>query len=231
MKINLYVIYQKSNCITLLCAFALLHSIAFACDDRGLNLKQQPAEWNVLFDGTSLEGWKASETPNVFSIIDGDTLKVEGGRSHLFWEGKDATPATFTDFELSAKVKTTEHANSGLFFHTKYQETGWPSHGYEAQVNTTHKDKRKTGSIYGVKDIEHDAPSTDDEWFDYLIRVQGKSVTVLVNGEVVNVYNEPAGYAPQGGDQNRQISSGTFAIQGHDPKSITYYKDIKVRTL
>jgi hypothetical protein len=188
-------------------------------------------EWQTLFDGSNLNGWKASETPGVFTIIDGNTLKVEGGRSHLFWMGTDSIPGTFTDFELSAKVKTTPCANGGIFFHTEYQETGWPKHGYEAQVNSTHKDKRKTASIYAVKDVMNDAPSTDGKWFDYLIRVKGKTVTLSVDGKVVNEYTEPADLNPEEHFKDRRLSSGTFAIQGHDPKSITYYRNIKVRTL
>lgn len=188
-------------------------------------------EWQTLFDGTSLEGWKASETPGVFTIVDAGTLKVEGGRSHLFWMGTDTIPGEFTDFEFSAKVKTTPGSNGGIFFHTAYQETGWPTHGYEAQINSTHKDKRKTASIYAVQDVMNDSPSTDGEWFDYLIRVEGKTVTISVDGKVVNEYTEPADLQPLEKFKTRRLSSGTFALQGHDPKSITYYRAIKVRTL
>ena len=188
-------------------------------------------DWKSLFDGTSLEGWKASEVQGVFTIIDDNILKVDGGRSHLFWMGSDSIPAEFTNFEFSAQVKTTPGSNSGIFFHTQYQETGWPKQGYEAQVNSTHKDKRKTGSIYAVKDVENVSPSTDGEWFDYLIRVQGKTVTISVDGKVVNEYTEPTDLQPEEKFKNRRLGTGTFAIQGHDPKSITYYRDIKVREL
>ena len=188
-------------------------------------------EWKTLFDGTGLNGWKASETPDCFSIVDDNTLMVSGGRSHLFWMGTDSIPATFTDFEFSAKVKTTPSANGGIFFHTEYQETGWPTHGYEAQVNTTHKDKRKTASIYAVKDIMNDASSKDGEWFDYLIRVKGKTITISVDGNVVNEYTEPTDVQSVEKFKDRKLSTGTFALQGHDPKSITYYREIKVRTL
>lgn len=188
-------------------------------------------EWQILFNGTGLEGWKASEKPGCFTIADNNTLKVEGGRSHLFWMGTDSIPGSFTDFEFSAKVKTTPSANGGIFFHTEYQETGWPKKGYEAQVNSTHKDKRKTASIYAVQDVLNDAPSKDGEWFDYLIRVKGKTITIMIDGKVVNEYTEPADLEPEEKFKTRRLSNGTFALQGHDPKSITYYQDIKVRTL
>jgi len=188
-------------------------------------------EWETLFDGSDLDGWKASESPSVFSTIEDNTLRVEGGRSHLFWMGTDAIPGTFTNFEFSAKVKTTPGSNSGIFIHTEYQGSGWPSHGYEVQINSTHKDKRKTGSIYAVKDVMNDAPSTDGKWFDLLIRVKDKTITVSIDGKVINEYTEPDNLNQEGRSKNRKLGSGTFAIQGHDPKSITYYRDIKVRAL
>ena len=189
-------------------------------------------EWQTLFDGTGLDGWKSNEEKEGVFVLEKDrSLKVEDGRAHLFWMGTEAIPGSFTNFEFKAKVKTTPGANSGIFFHTQFQETGWPTHGYEAQVNSTHKDKRKTGSIYGVSDVEDTAPSTDGEWFDYLIRVEGKTVTIMVDGKVVNEYTEPTDLTVEDKFKDRHLGNGTFAIQGHDPKSITYYRDIMVRSL
>ncbi|MEO0509544.1 MAG: DUF1080 domain-containing protein [Verrucomicrobiota bacterium] len=188
--------------------------------------------WHTLFDGSSLSGWKSNdEIPAVFSITEAGELKVSGGRAHLFWMGNDAVPADLKNFDIKMKVKTTAGSNSGFFLHTKYQESGWPDYGVEAQVNTTHKDKRKTGSIYAIQDILNDAPSTDDQWFEYRIRVEGKQVTVYIDGKVVNEYTEPTPPAPPSKRPNVRLSEGTFAIQGHDPKSTVFYKDIKVRLL
>jgi hypothetical protein len=109
-----------------------------------------------------------------------------------------------------------------MFIHTAYQETGWPSKGYEIQVNNTHTDWRKTASIYGIQDVK-EAPARDNEWFTQTIIVQGKKTTVKINGKTVNEYTEPA----EGG----RLSSGTFALQGHDPKSKVFYKDVMVKLL
>ena len=36
-----------------------------------------------------------------------------------------------------------------IFFHTRYQDEGWPKYGYEAQVNNTYApDPKKSGSLY-----------------------------------------------------------------------------------
>ena len=190
------------------------------------------AEWHVLFDGSNLSGWKSNEeTPNVFTVTEAGELKVAGGRAHLFWMGNDAVSAELRNFSIKLKVKTTPGANSGFFFHTKYQETGWPEYGLEAQINTTHKDRRKTASIYAIQDVLDDAPSTDDQWFDYEICVQGKQVTVLVDGKVVNDYTEPTPPVTPKNRPHVHLNQGTFAIQGHDPKSVVFIKDIQVQLL
>ncbi|HYC86363.1 MAG TPA: DUF1080 domain-containing protein [Chryseosolibacter sp.] len=175
--------------------------------------------WIRLFDGSSLDGWKASENPTTFSVQDG-RIVVYGDRAHLFYMGR-VNNHNFKNFEFKATVMTTPGSNSGMFFHTQYQETGWPSKGYEVQVNATHTDWRKTSSIYAVQDIK-EAPHKDNEWFTQHIIVQGKKITVLVNGKVINEYTE--------GNEGR-LSSGTFALQGHDPQSKVYYKDVMVKVL
>ncbi len=206
--------------------------------------------WVSIFNGKDLSGWKSNEEiPGVFTVENGE-LKVSGGRAHLFYVG-DKGDASFKNFELKLKVKTTPGSNSGVYFHTQYQEKGWPDKGYECQVNSTHTDPKKTGSLYGVVNIlalldgqkepeggRHIkvplAPSTDGEWFDYDIKVEGKHIVLSVNGKVTVDHTEPEGWDPVKALKNmmgRKLSEGTFAIQGHDPKSTTYYKDIFVKAL
>lgn len=200
-----------------------------------------------LFNGENLDGWTISkEAPESFAVSDG-TLIVDGGKSHLFYSG-DVNGASFTDFHLKVRAMTFPGANSGVYFHTEYQEEGWPSKGYECQVNATHKDPKKTGSLYGVKNItvpvegkesqgsgEHDireaAPNTDNEWFDYDIIVKGKQITIKVNGEVTVDYAEPEGGPNVKNSPGRKLSSGTFAIQAHDPDSVIHYERIAVKPL
>lgn len=186
---------------------------------------QESGEWISLYDGQTLNNWKASENPGTFSVVDGQ-IKVAGPRAHLFYEGP-VEDHNFTNFELKADVKTTEGSNSGIYFHTEYQEEGWPAKGYEVQVNNTHDDPRKTASLYAIKDVMNDAPAEDGEWFTMYIKVEGQDVTIKVNGETQIEYTEPEEVDREG----RVIDSGTFALQGHDPESVVYYKNIKVRPL
>lgn len=188
-------------------------------------------DWQWLFQG-ELDGWVSNEeVPDVFSVTEDGWLKVRGGRAHLFWKGRDGIDSEFKDFEIEMEIMTTPTANSGFFFHTKFQEKGWPKVGLEAQVNTSHKDAIKTGSIYGLANVLNDAPSKDGTWFKYSIKVVGKTATVMVDGEVVNVYEEPADFVAPEGREGLGFGSGTFAIQGHDPGCLAFYREIRVRHL
>ena len=187
----------------------------------------QAGQWQSLFDGKSLNGWRASENKDTFSFRDG-MIVVDGPRSHLFYVGS-VNDANFKNFEFKADVMTTQGSNSGIYFHTEYQERDWPSRGFECQVNTTHSDRKKTGGLYAVQDVMDNAPSTDDEWFHYYIRVEDKHVIIKIDGKTTVAWTQPEGWQPPGGMPGRMIGEGTFALQGHDPKSIVYYKNIMVR--
>lgn len=206
-----------SKVLFLLCTFGLLVS--------GFALSQSSGDWISLFDGESLEGWKASENPETFSVEDGKIV-AHGDRAHLFYVGS-VSDHNFTNFEFKADVMTTEGSNSGIYFHTEYQDEGWPAEGYEVQVNNTYEgDPRRTASLYGVDDIE-DPPAKDGEWFTMYVKVEGKDITIKVDGETMVEYTEPENVDREG----RVLDSGTFALQGHDPDSKVYYRNIMVRPL
>ena len=182
-----------------------------------------------LFNGKDLTGWKANESPETFKVEDGKII-ANGNRSHLFYVG-DVKNHDFKDFELKAQVLCKTNSNSGIYFHTQFQDKGWPEKGFECQVCANgYKDPRKTGSLYAVKDLA-EAPAKDDEWFDYHIIVKGKSVTTKINGKVAVEWTQPDDWTPPKGMAGRKLSSGTFALQGHDPGSRVEYKNIRVKPL
>jgi hypothetical protein len=125
---------------------------------------------------------------------------------------------------------TTPGSNSGIYFHTAYQESGWPSKGYEVQVNNTHTDWRRTGGLYAIQDVKEQLVK-DNVWFTEEIIVQGKKVTIKVNGKTTVEYTEPDNAQRPNDMKGRLLSSGTFALQGHDPNSKVYFKNIQVKIL
>lgn len=181
-----------------------------------------------LFNGKDLTGWKANENPDSFKVVDGELI-AHGPRAHLFFVG-EVPGANIKDFEAKIQILTKPKANAGFYFHTAFQPEGWPDKGYEAQINATHTDPKKTGSLYAVVNVMDTAPHKDDEWFEYHIIVKGKQITIKVNGETTVDYTEPEG-GPEGAGPGRKLSSGTFAIQCHDPGSEVHFKSIKVKPL
>jgi len=189
-----------------------------------------PEGWVSLFDGKSIDDWKASDEPGTFSVQNGEIV-VHGKRSHLFYNGPIHNH-DWKNFELKADVLTKPSANSGVYFHTLFQEQGWPDKGFEVQVNNTHKDWKKTASLYDVVDIKAEQnPAKDDEWFTMYIKVEGKHVITKVNDKVIVDYTEPEGAVAPKGHPGRLIDHGTFALQGHDPGSEVHFKNIFVHEL
>ena len=192
------------------------------------NASAQNADgWVSLFNGKNLDGWKFNDQPGTFSVVDG-MIKVNGNRSHLFYVGP-VNNHDFTNFELKADIMTLPGSNSGVYFHTEYQAEGWPDKGYEVQVNNSHTDWKRTGGLYDVSDLR-EVPTKDNEWFNMHIIVQGKHIEIKLNDKTVVDFTEPAN-PDYKGHPERKISHGTFCLQGHDPKSTVFYKNIMVKPL
>jgi len=205
----------------------LLFSIAIICfsfSSDQLNKKR----WVSLFDGKTLNGWKVGVNPQTFKVEDG-MIVVNGNVAHLYYDGP-LKEHDFKDFEFKADVKTMPGSNSGIYFHTVFQESSWPKKGYEVQVNNSHTDWRRTGGLYAVQDVR-EAPAKDEEWFTMYIKVKGKHIIVKINDKLITDYTEPANVQREENMKGRILSSGTIALQGHDPKSRVYYKNILARVL
>ena len=186
--------------------------------------KAEKPGWHALFDGATLTGWKAAEHPDAWTVKDG-TLACNGERSHLFYVGPVAQ-AQFADFEAEFEVRTHTGANSGVFFHTAWQDSGWPVQGFEMQVNNhqphfpgdsgaAYIENKKTGSLYGIRNA-YKALARDNEWFTLKLRVQGPRVRIHVNDTLVVDYLEPEGTVAGLTPPLQKIGKGTFALQCHD---------------
>lgn len=194
--------------------------------------------WVDLWDGKTFDGWKvSSENPSTFQIRDG-AIVAKGPRAHLFYVG-GVSGGKFKNFELKIDVLAKNNSNGGIYFHTDYQEEGWPLKGFEVQVNNTFaRDPRKSGSLYGVLDNLL-APAGDDAWFEEHIVVKGNTVKVYVDGDLITNWVQPDdwdGVRPRANGKGmdfplRRLDSGMIALQGHDPNSVVMYKNIRVKIL
>jgi hypothetical protein len=190
--------------------------------------KPKPDKWISLFDGKSFTNWKVGDNAGTFAIENG-CIVVNGPVAHLFYDGP-VNKHEFRNFHFKAEVKTMAGSNSGIYFHTAFQQGGWPSKGYEVQVNNSHTDWRRTGSLYAIQDVKEQLVK-DSVWYTEEIIVVGKKITIKVNGKTAVEYTEPDNVERPDGMKDRKLSSGTFALQGHDPKSKVYYRNVQVKIL
>jgi hypothetical protein len=213
-------------------------SIGFACVALCVAPQLFAQDWTALQDGKSLAGWQAGKSPESWVVEDG-VFVTHGGPSHLFYVGK-VGKHDFRNFELSAEIMTSPGANSGIYVHTKLKlGEDWPSAGYELQVINSNPPAEKmngyiehkmTGSIYAVRNT-WEAPAKDNEWFNYRIRVVGKTIQTFIDDELVCEYAEPENAFRPDDKQGRLLGTGTFALQAHDPGSVVKYRNLKVKIL
>ena len=175
-----------------------------------LAVMQAEEGWITMFDGKSLDGWKANERPENWTVEDG-AIVGRGPRSHLFYMKQECG-----DCEFSAEVNISDKGNSGMYFRAAFG-TGWPK-GYEAQVNSTHKDWRRTGSLYGIADVKEQLvpPNT---WYTEHIIAKGNHIIIKINGKV----------AVDHVDEDNTYQKGYLALQQHDPGSMVRYRNLRMR--
>jgi|SRR5579884_1683011 len=190
------------------CALLLLASFSGTLYAQTANAEG----WISMFDGKTLDGWKANEHPESWSVRDG-VITGDGERSHLFWMVRQCT-----NCEFKADVKISDGGNSGMYFRTAFGP-GFPK-GYEAQVNSTHRDPVRTGSLYGfVKIYEQLVPP--DTWFNQHIIAAGNHIIIEVNGKKVVDYV----------DTKNTYQSGYLALQQHNKGSVVQYKTLMMKPL
>jgi len=201
-------------------------SFAVLADEPSKSVSKEEG-FKPIFDGESLDGWKKSEeNPDSLKVEDG-SIVIDGERAHLYYVGE---LAPLMNFHFKAEVMTTPGSNAGLYFHTKYQPSGWPKYGYECQVNVSHGDPKKSSSLYGVENVAA-PPVKDNEWYTQEIIVQGRNIKLILNGETMVDYTEPESKSADSANFERRLGEGTFAIQAHDPKSKCYFRNIRVKPL
>jgi hypothetical protein len=217
---------------------------------------QPEAGFVSLFDGKSLDGWKVGDNAEVFQARDGmivmECPATNHRPAHLFYVG-EVGRHSFKNFDLKVDVMTFPGANSGIYFHTEYQEAGWPKRGIECQIDNSHSDWRRTGSLYGIKNLswgpetppkntKEDVtilpkpPVTDNVWYTQEVICRSGLVVVKFDGKTMIEYKLPQADAehvlPTG---MTWLPRGTFALQGHPPMpnhiSKAYFKNLRVKVL
>ena len=181
-------------------------------------------EWVSLFDGSTLSGWipvSHSKGGCHWDVKDG--VIVGSGQSGMLYSPK----GDYKNFKFKAEVKISDHGNSGLYFRAPVSDGDF-SKGYEAQIDSTHRDPIRTGSIYGFLHI-YKQLVPPDTWFTYEIEVVDKDwrgmhvphIKVSINGELLFEFI----------DRTKAWEKGFFAFQQHDPGSKVEIRKIEVMEL
>ncbi len=169
--------------------------------------------WITMFDGKTLTGWKADQNADAWTVKDG-SIVGDGEKGNLFW-----TVRELLNFDWKAEVKINDGGNSGMFFRKGFGPGG--AKGYEAQINSTHRDPKKTGGLYNFKDI-YEQLVPPDTWFTQEVIVDGNHVIIKVNGKVTVDYVE---------DTNRFSKSGYLALQQHNKGSVVSFRNMMLRPI
>jgi len=179
------------------------------------------AQWTSLFDGASLDGWETvGKEGSVWEVKDG-AMTGSGPASMLV-----CTKGPYKNFRYRAEVKISDGGNSGLYFRTTRKPTF--SDGYEAQIDSTHRDPIRTGSLYGFCHVYKQVVKPDT-WFTYEIEVRddvwrGREMTrikITVDGDELYEYMDFA----------KTFKDGHFAFQHHDPESRVSIRKVEVSPL
>lgn len=177
----------------------------------------QSAEWVRLFNGKDLTGWKTHpDSPGEWKVEDG-LLTGRGPLSHLFSERGD-----YENFHFRVEARINDGGNSGQLFRTKF-EPAFPE-GYEAQINASHADPIRTGSLYlpEVKEVlVADKLHKPDEWFAQEVIAQGNHIIIKVNGKTTVDYRDP----------NKAYTRGHVALQQHGPGTVVQFRKIEIKEL
>jgi site-specific DNA-cytosine methylase len=217
----------------------LISAFCFVSILLGCTATNAQGDWVQLFNGKDLSGWKPNISPEGYSVVDGILVVHDTSptiRSHLFYVGdRKKDSVRFKNFELKVVSKGGQHSNSGIFFHTDYSERDNVKHlakGYEVQLNNTELDKRKTGSLYQIVDLDR-SPVDDTNWFEMHIIVKGRQIVVNIDGKKVIDYTEPEHPERPESRKFRVLdpNGGAIAIQAHDANSTWYFKEIKIKRL
>jgi hypothetical protein len=181
----------------------------------------QEAGWVALFDGKSLDGWeKVGKDDSVWEVKDG-AISGSGPASMLV-----CTKGPYKNFRYRAEIKINDGGNSGLYFRTT-PKPGFTD-GYEAQIDSTHRDPIRTGSLYGFCHVYQQLVKPDT-WFTYELEVRddvwrGRKTTrikITVDGKELYEYLDFA----------QTYKEGHFAFQQHDPGSRVSIRKVEVLPL
>jgi hypothetical protein len=182
-------------------------------------------KWVPLFNGKDLTGWTPGPADKAkWEVVDG-VLVGTGDAGHLYTERDD-----YQNFRYRIEAMISDMGNSGQYFRVPAIVRGFPT-VYEAQINSTHSDPIRTGSLYPGGTFGRRLSPEDrkkitvreqlhkpDEWFTQEVIADDNHIIIKVNGKTTVDFV----------DQNRTSMKGRFALQQHNLGSVVKFRKIEV---
>jgi hypothetical protein len=168
-------------------------------------------EWVALFNSKDLTGWHVPEGGTGKWTVQEGMIVSSGPASYLFSERGD-----YQDFHLRAEVQINDRGNSGLFFRTQ-EGPGLPK-GYEAQINATHHDPQKTGSLFNIAKVTS-LLHRPGEWFTLEVIAEGEHIVILVNDKKVVDVNDS------------KYQKGHIALQQHGTETVVKFRRLEIKEM
>jgi hypothetical protein len=145
---------------------------------------ERAAGWTLLFDGSSLDGWRGynmKSLPDGWAAVDGTLARVGSG-------GDIITESQFRDFELTFEWKVDTGGNSGVFYRAaEGQELIYHSAPeYQVLDDANHRDGQSpltsAGSDYALHAAPRGLVKPAGEWNSGRIVVEGDRTEHWLNG-------------------------------------------------
>lgn len=189
------------------------------------------AGFTSLFDGKTLKGWEGNL--KMFRVEDGaivaGTIKERIPNNEFL-----CTEREYSNFELRLQTKLDgKGANAGIQIRSKRIPNHHEVIGYQADMGVMGDGRLIWGNLYDESRRRKFLTEGDqaklkkavklDGWNDFLIRCEGRHVTITVNGLVVTDYEEKDDDIADSGIIGLQIHSG--------PPSEASYRKIRIREL
>lgn len=207
-----------------------------------LSADEQAAGWKLLFDGTTLAGWKGYKKD-----APGEGWKVEDGALTLTAGGSGdiVTADEFGPFELSLEWKIAPNGNSGIIYLVNEADAATQTYstGPEMQVldNDGHADGKfpshRAGALYDIETPPDGAVKPVGEWNLAVVKYTGTGIEHWLNGVKVSEssYGDDAWKKKVAASKFKTMPLfGTFpkghiALQDHGDR--VWYRNIKIKAL
>jgi hypothetical protein len=224
-----------------------------------LTAAERAAGWRLLFDGTTLRGWRGlgrDTVPSAHWTVDGGAIKkIPSGQVPVQADGQPIgggdlmTTATYGDFELSWEWKVSPGGNSGVKYNVSEQlstsiQPRNAAKGFEYQMldDDRHSDgrivKHRTGDLYDlISANERKRVRPVGEWNQSRIVFRGNHGEHWLNGEKVVEYDlgTPAMNAALAASKYKDWSWFGERRRGHvvlqDHNDAVWFRSIKLREL